>query len=418
MRYLYNTKHRQMKKVVLFIMFFCITLQNNAQESEDKNAASFNLGSGLNFSFNEGNYQFNFGGFIRPAFSNNKMEGLDAENTFNAKNAFLIISGKALKEKVSFLVQTDYNKSEPLLDAWLAYHPTENISITFGQKQTFVNNREMTFREDKLQFTDRSLLSQTLSDTGREFGVFVETKVKVGSQFGIAPMAAVTSGDGRNSFGSDSRDSDLGGLKIGGRLDLYPLGYFTQGNDLFSADLAHEQELKFVIGAAVSKNTGASNSKGEGHGDFILYDANGNDNLPDYSQAYLDLLLKYKGFSLLAEYANTSAGGLDLVYTDAAATQILAPQQISEFLALGDSYNVQAGYVTKSGFGFDFRYESATPEFESNLNSILADYSSYTIGLTKYFDNNNLKMQAAISTIDVATGSNKTVGEFLIQIVF
>ncbi|MFT4805889.1 MAG: hypothetical protein ACI83B_002819 [Sediminicola sp.] len=418
MRHLYNKNQRQMKKVALFILFFCISLQNNSQETEEKNAASFNLGSGLNFSFNEGNYQFNFGGFIRPSFSNNKLEGFAAENTFNTKNAFLIISGKALKEKVSFLVQTDYSKSEPLLDAWLAYHPTENISITFGQKQTFVNNREMTFREDKLQFTDRSLLSQNFSDTGREFGVFIESKFKIGNKFGIAPMFAVTSGDGRNSFGSDSRDSDLGGMKIGGRFDIYPLGYFTKGNDLFSADLAHEQELKFVIGAAVSKNTGASNSIGEGHGDFILYDANGNNNLPDYSQVYLDLLLKYKGFSLFAEYADAAATGLDLVYTDAAASQVLAPQQISKFLVLGDSYNVQAGYVTKSGFGFDLRYESATPEFESNLNSILIDYSSYTIGLTKYFDNNNLKIQAALSSIDNVNGSNQTVGEFLVQIVF
>ena len=128
--------------------------------------------------------------------------------------------------------------------------------------------------------------------------------------------------------------------------------------------------------------------------------------------------MKYKGFSLLAEYANASADGLDLMYIDEAATQILAPQQISEFLVLGDSYNFQAGYVTKKGFGFDFRYESATPEFESNLSSLLTDYSSFTLGLTKYFDNNNLKMQAALSTIDVANGNNQTVGEFLIQVVF
>jgi hypothetical protein len=407
-----------MKKVALLTVFFCTTILINAQESEDKNVASFNLGSGLNFSFNEGNYQFNFGGFVTPTYSYSKVSGRDGENTFNARNAFLILSGKAVKEKVSFLVQTDYSQTQPLLDAWLAYHPTENITITFGQKQTFVNNREMTYREDRLQFTDRSLLSQNLSNTGREFGVFVETKFKIGGQFGIAPMAAVTSGDGRNSFGSDSRDTDLGGLKIGGRLDLYPLGYFTEGNDLFSADLAHEETLKFVIGAAASKNTGASNANGEGHGDFFLYNANGNDNFPDYSQVYIDLLLKYKGFSFLAEYANASAEGLDLVYTDEAATQILAPQQISEFLVLGDSYNLQTGYVTKSGFGFDLRYESATPEFESNLNSLLTDYSSYTLGLTKYFDNNNLKIQASVSSIDFTNGSNQTIAEFLVQIVF
>ena len=51
--------YRDMKKVALLIVFSCIAILVNAQESEDKNNASFNLGSGLNFSFNEGNYQFN-----------------------------------------------------------------------------------------------------------------------------------------------------------------------------------------------------------------------------------------------------------------------------------------------------------------------------------------------------------------------
>ncbi|ULC59565.1 hypothetical protein MBM09_00985 [Flaviramulus sp. BrNp1-15] len=405
-----------MKKVSLFSIFFCISLLLSAQENKDKNVASFELGSGLNFSFNEGDYQFNFGGFIQPAFNYSKVKGADADNEFNAKNAFLIISGKAVKEKVSFLIQTDYSKSQPLLDAWLAYHPFKNTIVTVGQKQTFVNNREMTYREDRLQFTDRSLLSQNLSNTGREFGLFVETKF--GNKFGIAPMLAITSGDGRNSFGGDSRDSDLGGLKIGGRLDIYPLGFFTQGNDLFSADLAHEENLKLVIGAAASKNKGASHAVGEGHGNFFLYDANGKNDLPDYSQMYIDVLLKYKGFSLLAEYANASAEGLDLVYVDETALTVLAPQQISEYLVLGDSYNVQAGYVTEKGFSVDFRYESATPEFESNLNSILSDASSYTFGITKYFDNNNLKMQASLTTIDLAQGNNQTIGELVFQIIF
>lgn len=405
-----------MKKIASLIVFFCMSILINAQENTDKNVASFELGSGLNFSFNEGDYQFNFGGFIQPSFNYTKVKGSDADNEFNAKNAFLIISGKAVKEKVSFLLQTDYSKSQPLLDAWLAYHPSNNITITVGQKQTFVNNREMTYREDRLQFTDRSLLSQTLSDTGREFGVFVETKF--GNKFGIAPMLALTSGDGRNSFGSDSRDTDLGGLKIGGRLDLYPLGYFSEGNDLFSADLAHEEKLKFVVGAAASKNKGVSNANGEGHGDFILYDSNGSSNLPDYSQMYVDVLMKYKGFSFLVEYVNASAEGLDIVYIDDTATTLLAPQQISEYLVLGDSYNFQAGYVTQKGFSFDFRYESATPEFESNQNSILSDASSYTFGISKYFDNNNFKMQAAFTTIDVANGNSQTIGEVVFQIVF
>ena len=404
-----------MKKLSLIILFFCITILSNAQES-DKNTASFGLGSGLNFSFNEGNYQFGLGGFIQPAYKNSKVKGQSSDNEFSAKRAYLMLSGTAVKEKVSFLIQTDYSLSEPLLDAWVAYHPTNKITISVGQKQTFLNNREMTFREDKLQFTDRSLLSQTLSRTGREFGLFVESKF--GNKFGIVPMVALTSGDGRNSFGADSRDTDLGGLKLGGRLDLYPLGYFSEGNDGLSADLAHEQSLKFVIGAAVSQNKGVSNATGEGHGDFFLYDANGHNNLPDYSKVYIDLLLKYEGFSFLGEYANASASGLNTTFVDANAAQILAPQQISEYLVIGDSYNFQAGYVTSKGLSFDFRYESSKPEFDANLNSLLPDVNSFTFGLTKYFNNNNLKMQASITSIDNSNTNNQTVGEFLVQIVF
>lgn len=153
-------------------------------------------------------------------------------------------------------------------------------------------------------------------------------------------------------------------------------------------------------------------------GDFFLYDANGHNNLPDYSKVYIDLLLKYEGFSFLGEYANASATGLNTTFVDANATQILAPQQISEYLVIGDRYNFQAGYVTSKGLSFDFRYEISKPEFDANLNSLLPDANSFTFGLTKYFNNNNLKMQASITSVDNSNTNNQTVGEFLVQIVF
>lgn len=387
----------------------------NAQE-EPKNTSDFKLGQGLTFSFNEGAYQFNVGGFIQPYMSYEKMQDLDADYEFNVKRAFFSLSGNALKEKVSFLLQTDFSQNSPLMDAWVAYHPTSWLTITGGQKQSFVNNKEMTYREDKLQFTSKSLLSTSFSDTGREFGLFIEAKF--GTKFGIAPKLAITSGDGRNSFGSDSRDADYGGMKLGGRLDLYPLGYFTEGNERFTADLAHESKPKVVVGFAASSNKGASSMVGEGHGDFLLYDETGKDNLPDYAQVFTDLLFKYKGLSFLAEYANASATGLDQPYTDATGTTLLAPQQISEYLVLGDSYNLALGYVTTGGYSFDVRYGSNQPEFLNYTNSLLQDTNGYSLGVTKYFDAHNLKMQAALNKIDTASGSDITTVEVLVQIVF
>jgi hypothetical protein len=402
------------------IPFFAIAQDDDEDKEQNteakKNKVDFNLGGGLNFSLNDGNYQFNLGGFIQPSFSSTKTTGFDRENEYNSRRSYLQFSGNAVKEKVSFLFQLDYSLSEPLLDAWLAYKPFEYLTITVGQKQTFLNNREMTFREDRLQFTNRSFLSNNFSNTGREMGVFVESKF--GDKFGIAPMFAVTSGDGRNSFGADSRDADLGGVKIGGRLDLYPLGFFKEGNDLTSVDLGREETLKFVIGSAVSQNNGASNSKGEGHGDFLLYDLNGANNLPDYNQVYVDLLLKYKGFSMLAEYANATVKNIGQAYVDATANQILAPRQISQFLMIGDSFNFQTGYVTTSGFSFDVRFENAKPEFENYPNSVLQDMNAFTFGISKYFKNNALKMQAAYTTMNPSIGNTVNQFELLFQIAF
>ncbi len=404
-----------MKKLICIILLIS-NAALFAQQNNNKNSANFELGKGLTFNLNEGNYQFYLGGFIQPTISFEKNQGNETDYGFNSKRNFFMLGGNLVKEKVSFLLQTDFSQSNPLMDAWVAYHPYTWLTISAGQKQTFVNNREMIVREDRLQFTDRGLLSNTFSNTGREFGLFLESKF--GNKFGFAPKFAITSGDGRNSFGTDSRDTDLGGLKVGGRLDLYPLGFFTEGNDLMTADLAREQTPKILFGSAVSKNNGASNSVGEGHGDFLMYDASGRNKLPDYTQLYVDLLFKYKGFSFLSEYANATVTGINLNYLNPNATQILAPQQISEFLILGNSYNLQFGYVTQKGWSFDMRYESNSPEFATNLNSLLKDASSYTFGLTKYLDNNNLKIQTAITTVNVANGSNQTFGEIMMQIAF
>lgn len=406
-----------MKHLICISLLFCATLLN-AQEEEPKNSADFELGKGITFNLNNGDYQFFISGFIQPSVSFEKAKGSDSDYQFNAKRAFFMLGGTAVKEKISFLVQTDFSSRDPLLDAWIAYHPFSWFTISAGQKQNFVNNREMLYREDRLQFTDRSLSSRTFSRTGREFGLFVETNFEFGNGIVLAPKASLTSGDGRNSFGTDSRDTDFGGIKIGARLDVYPLGAFKQGNDLYTADLKREDKLKVLVGAAVSQNNGASHSAGEGHGEFLLYDQNGSIALPDYSQFYTDLLLKYQGFSALLEYTNATATGLDRLFIDENAATILAPTQISQFLILGDSFTAQAGYVTTGGLSFDFRYENSQPEFDTNTDSILSDFSNYTFGITKYFDGNNLKLQAAISPPDFALGNNITTGELLFQIVF
>ena len=416
-----NTMKNRLKKIIC-CTFILATISLNAQDdSTDVNVeANFELGSGLQFSFNEGAYQFKLGGMIQPYIAFDQVGDADADYFMNARRSYFNISGRAVKEKVSFFLQTDFSLSDPLLDAWIAVHPTENFNITFGQTQTIANNREMQVMETFLQFPDRSLLSSSLSNTGREFGLYIDYTVRFGNM-ALVPQIAATSGDGRNSFGADSRDEDLGGLKYAGRLDFYPLGEFTKGNENLVADLMHEESVKLVLGAAASFNDGASNAVGEGHGEFLLYNQEGDQQLPDYRQLYGDVLLKYNGFSVLGEYAIATATNLKGTYTDLAGRNLLAATDISESLVLGSALNVQLGYVTKSGYAADVSYSATAPEFDDNVNSQLRDIYAVRIGLSKYFKGNDLKLQTAVSSITDNSGLEAVTalrGELLLQLIF
>ncbi len=404
-----------MKKLITFVCIL-ISISTYAQRSTSPNQADYELGKGLTFDFDNQNYRFRIGGFIQPHYAYSKVEGASAESRLYIRRAHLSLSGQALKEKVGFMLQTDFGLSDPLLDAWISYQPMAQLRISAGQKRSPLNNREMMINEDKFQFTDRSQLSQAFTETGREFGLFLDGRYAVGS-VGIAPQVAITSGDGRNSFGANSRDADKGGMKYGGRLDIYPLGYFSTGNEDYFADLSHETSPKIVMGMAASINKGASHKTGEGHGSFQLFNADQLEQYPDYRKIYADLLVKYRGFSFLGEYSNANVTGLQGLYTNAATTALLQPQQISTYLVLGDAVNLQSGYVTKSGYALDLRYTVLRPEFANHADGLLNDTKAYTVGLSKYMKGNDLKVQTALSRID-HSAMKEVRAEVILQLVF
>ena len=416
-----------MKKLIISTIIILSISYVYSQESE-RNNASFSLGDGISFSFNEGDYEFNIYGFIKPTYIYNDEKNYTADGEysnvfrqFKSQNSNLFFTGFAKDEKLSFTIQMDYSSSNPLVEAFIGYHFNEKTSLYFGQMQVNHNNLEMTHNEDKLRFTDRGILSRTYTNNGEEFGLFFETSF--GNQFVVNPTLAVTSGDGRNSFGEDSRDSDKGGVKFGSRINILPFGDFSIGNRLSTVDLMHEEKPKVQIGVAYSKNIGASNQVGDGHGDFILYDNSGDELFPDYSQLFFDLNLKYKGFSLVLEYADAFASGLDQIYTDPNAFNLLIPQQISEYLVVGDSQGIQFGYFTKNGISVDFIYESLNPEFDSYESSVLRKSSNMGIGVSKYLAGNNLKIQASLFKTGYENLNNLDddefmSGSFMVQIAF
>jgi len=336
--------------------------------------------------------QFSFNGFLQPSWKMEKTEGQKAANSLRSKRSYLWFSGSLFQERISFMVRTDFSASTPLLDAYAAWNG-KHLSVSAGQRRTFTNNREMTFDEDKFAFTERSLVSNAFCGNGREFGLFAEGRF--GEKALFVPMMAITSGDGPNSFGINSTDVDLGGAKIGGRLDFYPLGDFSEGNRELSPDIKGEQKPKLLLGVAGSWNQGASNEKGEGHGTFSLFDSTKKVRYPDYRKISADLLLKYKGFSILGEFTMATASAVSGLRTDSLGgnTRILQPGQISSFLVLGSGLNLQAGYVFANGISLDARYQKLSPEF-TRTDSKLKTTEDIAVHIGKYFRTNRMKLQA------------------------
>jgi hypothetical protein len=368
--------------------------------------------TGLTLSYSDSAYLFSIGGFVQPTLV---FESDSSANRsfWNARRAFFIMNGISRKEKVGFSMQADFSQTSPLMDAYVFWKPSGRTQISFGQKQSPTNNREMLYREDALTFTDRGMLSRSFSRTGREFGLFIQSKI--GNNSPVLSSFAMTSGDGRNSFGVDSRDTDQGGWKYGGRLDWYPFGEFSDGNRSSMIDITGESSLKVLTGVYGNLNKGASDAYGEGHNLFTLYDSTGMLSLPDYQKWGIDIQAKYKGASFLYEYLVARAELPAQVFADAARQIALRPGQISTFMALGRGWNVQVGYF-KRGWGLDFRQQTITPEFKLD-GSKTSEISATGICASRHLKDGSFRLQLSQEFIKTDNfGMNRT--EFMLQMRF
>lgn len=405
-----------MKKMHFSKILLVVYLLSNLVDTKSygQSTSSYEFGSGLHFESSDQNYQFDLGGLMLPYISYESIDDKTTNMYYGSKRTFFHFKANSKKENVSAYFLTDFSSNNPLLEAWVSYKPLERLSFTFGQFRSIANNREMLIFENSLANFSRSLLSQTFNQTGREFGL--KCTYMIGhSDFSLIPMIQITSGDGLNSFGVDSRDVDLGGLKYSSRIDFYPLGLFKEGQVQSLNDYAHQESLKLVIGAAASYNDGASNSVGEGHGDFYLFNNLNQVMLPDYRELNFDFLSKFKGFSFMAEYSISTATGLEGLVTES-LIQELQPKEISTYLALGTGLTMQVFYTSKKGYSIGFVNSSITSEFE-NENSIVKDSNLKSLVLSKKIKDSAVVIQNSLDVLKISDVNTLTY-QFLVQLEF
>ncbi|MEZ4844883.1 MAG: porin [Bacteroidia bacterium] len=265
--------------------------------------------------------------------------------------------------------------SRIILDAVFKYQLNKNWQVWFGQTK-LPSNRERVVSSANLQFVDRSILNGSFN-IDRDMGIQLHGKFNI-KKIVVRPIFSVSNGEGR-----DLTEGNHGGSCYTSRLEILPFGSFEGKNqDYVLSDLTRQQKPKLAMGMTYNKNVNAIRQQGQ-LGSFVT-DSLGKFVANTLEQFEADLVFKYSGFSVLAEYA-----------TQSAQKQL---NNLSSKFITGTGLSIQAGYLIKSNWEFAARFSNQTPD--DKTFSALKELSEYTLGLSKYLVGHSLKIQTDYSMID------------------
>ena len=270
--------------------------------------------------------QFRFIDEIPP--SNVRLPGTTKDGqskpSFRIRRAKTSFEGWFWKRELTYEIQLSWAGPEagastqtPLEDATLTWDASKKgaFKITLGQLKVPFGRQEMT-SSGHLQFADRSILNGEFT-RGRDVGIQLNGRV---ANDKVEYFAGVFNG---NSASRTSNDNTK--LQYNARVSFEPLGKVAYSETAFEG---WDKPL-LAIGLQFENN-----------------DLSGATNLTDLNTTIfgVDLVYKYKGFALFAEFFNRKRTP-EAVSGSSSATSGPAAQSGGAFHSNG--YNVEAGYFLK-----------------------------------------------------------------------
>ena len=348
--------------------------------------------------------------FETPAGSENLMD--DMTSNWLIRRSRLKSSGFAYSPKVKYKIElglsnrdhggesihTD-NTSNLILDAFVRWNFYKNMEVWIGQTK-LPGNRERVISSQKLQFVDRSLVNSRYN-IDRDMGIQFRNKFDIG-QIATRQALAISQGEGRNRTNKED-PNPANGFEYTGRVEVLPFGDFTGKGDYFGSDLKREETPKVSIGVTYDVNMKAARIGGN-LGSYIEDDQDEviDDALRNLNTMLADVCIKYKGFSLLSEYANKNMSGdrNQLVTLNTDGEEVIS---FENNYYTGTGLTVQAGYLLDNNLEPAFRYTTISPDVESDqtTKSNRDLQEMFTFGLSKYIVGHSLKIQTDFSIINL-----------------
>ncbi|CAI8164789.1 MAG: Uncharacterised protein [Polaribacter sp. SA4-10] len=294
---------------------------------------------------------------------------------------------------------SQYTSNAPryILDAVLKWNFSGNFVLWLGQTK-LPGNRERVISSANLQQVDRSLLNKRFT-IDRDMGIQIRHHFYLSETFLVKEIFSLAQGEGRNIS-----TGNLGGHQYTTRLELFPFGDFASKGDYKGSDLKFEQNPKLSLGFAYDFNNNASKTRSN-QGSYMTNDVGFFST--NISTLFIDAMFKYKGFSLMAEYADRDAKDPFAKNSDGTLT--------NDIVQVGSGLNLQSGYLLSKTVEVSGRYTNIS--MDKNITGKGAE-NQYTLGLSKYISGHSLKVQTDVSYTDIGFKTNQLLYRIQVDIHF
>lgn len=392
-------------EIRLTILSIFVFTTINAQEIQPSK-----FGNGINLVGQDSSWTMKIGMRLQLLNTANWEDGNNNESNFSIRRARLKFNGYAFSPKLKYKIELGLsnrdlsgasvftgNAPRYIFDAVIKWNFYKDFELWFGQTK-LPGNRDRIIYSGNLQQVDRSLLNSRFN-IDRDFGVQLKHHFNLFENFVVRETISISQGEGRNVT-----TGNLGGYQYTSRIELLPFGNFISNGDYVGSDLKREKTPKLALGISYDFNNNAvktrSNQGSYMETDIGFYKTN-------ISTLFIDAMFKYKGLSIMVEYANRDAKDAFAKNSDGTFT--------GDQVQVGSGLNIQAGKLLKKNWEISGRYTNI--QLDKNITGKNPE-NQYTLGVSKYIAGHSLKIQSDISFLEIDSGNNQLMFRLQFDIHF
>jgi phosphate-selective porin OprO and OprP len=375
-----------------------ITIEQTKHDNDIKLSALpyYSFGKGIGITSPDSLFQMNIRFRMQNRVSYIENDGEDGAYDGQVRRLRLRFDGYVGNPKFLYAVQLSFAPGDVgevkegeniniIRDAVVFYRPNKNWNISFGQTK-LPGNRQRVNSSGGLQLTDRTINNAKFT-IDRDFGIQVHDMNEFKDKFSYNIKTALSSGEGRNQTGKAD-----GGIAVTGKLELMPLGAFTKDGTYFEGDVIREKKPKLLLSGAFHQNNHAQRTQGQ----------LGNDLFENRTMksVLLDAMFKYNGWAAMMSYMSRTTNDNAVTFNPDDITE-------SNYVYVGNGFDYQASYITKSNYEFIARY--SIQNVGKDIETLTPNTREYSVGVTKYIWEHTFKLQAELNydTLNYFDGSSK-----------